>query len=80
VLETVRVLASRHTGQSIALVTHAGVISQVFGALHHTSAARWELWRPRNGSLSEVWLRDTQTRAISFDRRPSGAPEQVGAA
>jgi broad specificity phosphatase PhoE len=61
-------------------VTHAGVISQIVGALHGTSAARWELWRPRNGSVTEVRWQDGRGALVFFDRLPSPAPLEVGAA
>ena len=64
----------------VVLVTHAGVISQVLEALHRTSAACWELWRPRNGSVTEVRWQDGRGAVVSFDRLPSPAPLEIGAA
>ena len=46
-------LASRHEGR-IALVTHAGVIGQVLGALAGTSPASWGSFRPGNTALTEL--------------------------
>jgi broad specificity phosphatase PhoE len=74
-------IAGRHPGQRVVLVTHAGVISQVLGAaLHGTSATRWDLWRPRNGGVTEVRWRDRSGRLMSFDWLPSPAPLEIGAA
>jgi hypothetical protein len=55
------------------------VISQVLGAMHRTSAARWELWRPRNGSVTTVRWQDDRGTLVSFDRLPSPAPLKIGA-
>ena len=79
VLESLASLAAAHRGQRIALVTHAGVISQVLGALHGVSAARWDLWRPENGSLTEVlWhpsdWRHPEGSVIRFGWRPPVDP------
>ncbi|MDQ3810825.1 MAG: histidine phosphatase family protein [Chloroflexota bacterium] len=79
-LACLALIAARHRGQRVLLVTHAGVISQVLGALHGTSAARWELWRPRNGSVTEVCWHDDGGVLVYFDRQPSLAPDQVGSA
>jgi broad specificity phosphatase PhoE len=38
----------------VAVVTHAGVISQILGAIAGISAARWEENRPKNASLTVV--------------------------
>jgi broad specificity phosphatase PhoE len=80
VLRTIRRLARTHRGQTIMLVTHAGVISQTIGWVHNTSAARWELWRPRNGSMSEVRWHRNGGALVRFDWRPSAAPDEVRAA
>jgi broad specificity phosphatase PhoE len=67
VLRAVRIMACKHPGQRIAIVTHAGVINQIAGYLRGQSAARWENFRPHNASLTQVeWYGDTG-RLIRFD-------------
>ena len=78
-LACVALIATGHSGQRVVLVTHAGVISQVLGAMHGASAACWELWRPRNGSVTTLrWHHDRGT-LVSFDRLPSPAPLEIRA-
>lgn len=79
VLRTIRRLAGTHRGQTIILVTHAGFISQIIGWLHNTSAARWELWRPHNGSVSEVCWHPHGGALVRFDWWPSATPDEVRA-
>jgi 2,3-bisphosphoglycerate-dependent phosphoglycerate mutase len=79
-LNCIASIAARHPDERVVLVTHAGVISQVLGALHGTSAACWELWRPRNGSVTTLRWQDGTGRVVAFDRVPSAAPLQIGTA
>lgn len=67
-------VAHKHRGQRVALVTHAGVISQVLGYLHGTSPARWSLWRPRNASVTELRWQGRDGVLVRFDWQPSGMP------
>jgi broad specificity phosphatase PhoE len=80
VLGCIASIDARHPGQRVVLVTHAGVISQILGALSGSSAARWQLWRPRNGSVTEVRWQDGWGELVTFDQMPSAAPLQVGTA
>jgi len=58
-------IASRHVGQSVAVVTHGGVIATLLTALHGESAARWRKWVVPNASLTEVqWDAATQQGAL----------------
>jgi broad specificity phosphatase PhoE len=67
-LATIRAIARAHGGQRVLVFTHAGVISQVLGALHHVRAARWESFRPSNASLTYVdWQGDEGELAGSYD-------------
>ena len=50
-------IASGHPGGRVVVVTHAGVISQLVGWIRGVSPARWDLFRPRNGSITELVLR-----------------------
>jgi broad specificity phosphatase PhoE len=68
-LRAVHRLALAHRGARIGVVTHAGVIGQIFGALAGVSPARWECFRPGNATLSEIeWSRGTAT-VVRFDDR-----------
>jgi broad specificity phosphatase PhoE len=70
VLQAVQALASAHVGERIVLVTHAGVITQLLGALHGAPAARWESFRVANASVSELhWSGDTG-ELVRFDVSP----------
>lgn len=69
-LAAMRQLAARHAGERVAVVTHAGVVSQVIGASTGISAARWELHRPRNTSMTELQWQGETGRLVCFDGRP----------
>lgn len=61
-LRGVRSIAARHEGRRVAVVTHAGVISQIVGFLHGVNPAEWERFRPENASLTEIdWSGDRGT-------------------
>lgn len=62
-------LAARHTGERLAVVTHAGVVATIVGAITGVPAARWEPNRPANASITEVrWARGTG-EVVRFDDR-----------
>jgi len=68
-LEAIHWIAARHPGERVVVVTHAGVIGQLLGALHDLSAARWDAYRPGNCSVTEVeWQGDTGL-ILRFDDR-----------
>ena len=58
VVTTLSDLAGCHTGQRVAVVTHAGVIAQVLGTLEGRAAAVWERDRPAPLTLTEVAWND----------------------
>jgi broad specificity phosphatase PhoE len=60
-------LRRRHEGERIAVVTHAGVISQIVGALRGVRAARWECYRPENASLTEIVCDRDSFWVVRFD-------------
>lgn len=73
VLEGVRELATAHAGARIVLVTHAGAINQLLGSSAGLSPARWEPFRPHNGSVTEVVWDEGAIRLVRFDVRPASA-------
>ncbi|HEX6534838.1 MAG TPA: histidine phosphatase family protein [Gemmatimonadaceae bacterium] len=74
-LRVVHAIALAHRGGRIALVTHAGVITQVLGALHGAGAARWDLYRPANTALTEIEWRHGTATVLAFDDRAHLDPD-----
>jgi broad specificity phosphatase PhoE len=62
-------IAAAHPSGRVAVVTHAGVISQIIGSISGVSPARWELFRPGNASLTELAWRGCSGVVVSFDCR-----------
>jgi broad specificity phosphatase PhoE len=55
-------LVRRFPGETVIVVTHTGVITQLLGHLFGVPAARWDLFRVENGSITELrWKRDGAT-------------------
>jgi broad specificity phosphatase PhoE len=69
VLRAVRAISRRHAGQTALLFTHAGVVNQILGALHHQPAARWENFRPGNTALTELMWDGDSGEIVRFDDR-----------
>jgi broad specificity phosphatase PhoE len=69
VLRAVCRIASLHPGKRVLLVTHAGVINQILGAIRGQSAARWENFRPGYASLTEVAWQGRMGTLLRFDDR-----------
>jgi broad specificity phosphatase PhoE len=67
-LGAVGAVASRQEGR-IALVTHAGVIGQILGALAGTSPAQWESFRPGNTGLTEIEWANGRGKVLRHDDR-----------
>lgn len=68
-LLAVRRIAAAHPGERVLIVTHAGVICQVLGAIYGNSPALWANFRPGNCSLTTVdWYGATGT-VVGFDDR-----------
>lgn len=65
----VRSIAARHPSGRVAIITHAGVISQIIGYISGVSPARWGLFRPGNASLTELAWRGSSGVVVSFDCR-----------
>jgi broad specificity phosphatase PhoE len=64
VVGSLDVIARRHAGGTVAVVTHAGVVSQVLGILRARSAAAWEADRPGLLTGTRVTWRDGAPRAL----------------
>ena len=85
VLRAVGRIAARHPGRRVVVVTHAGVISQVLGALHGIGPSRWTAFVAGNASITEVRWHDGAGTVLRFDDRDHlagalPAPGGVGAA
>ena len=62
-------LALLHPDQTVAVVTHSGVIAQVIGTLRGRASSVWELDRPDPLSITEVLWDGTEPRElITFNR------------
>lgn len=62
-------LAAVHPGGRVVVVTHAGVISSVLGAIRGESPAMWETCRPGNCSLTILEWEGERGTVIRFDDR-----------
>ena len=61
-------IARRHSNARIAVVTHAGVIAQVVGAVKSLSPAVWEQYRPAPFTATEViWSGEAPLQLLSFN-------------
>jgi alpha-ribazole phosphatase/probable phosphoglycerate mutase len=67
VLGAMERIATYHHPARVLVVTHAGVISQVVGWVNGESPARWEPFRPRNTSVTEMRWHAGQAELVSFD-------------
>jgi broad specificity phosphatase PhoE len=47
-------ISRSHAGDTVIVVTHAGVIAQVIGILKGITAARWDVARPAHGAVTEI--------------------------
>lgn len=68
-IAAVQTIAARHPSGRVALVTHAGVVSQIVGFVKGLSPACWEAFRPGNASISELLWQGSEGEIISFDCR-----------
>ena len=67
-LRAVAAMAARHRGR-IGVVTHAGVISQMLGALAGRSPAQWEPFRPGHTALTEIVWTARGAQVLRYDDR-----------
>jgi broad specificity phosphatase PhoE len=59
-----RAAIAPHQGGRVAVVTHAGVISQVLGVIHRRPAAVWERDRPDPLTATEITWQDGVPRGV----------------
>jgi 2,3-bisphosphoglycerate-dependent phosphoglycerate mutase len=70
VLRGLSTTAAAHTGERIAVVTHAGVISQVLGVVRHRRAAVWSVDRPEPFTATEVtWAGRRPVAVLTYNDR-----------
>jgi broad specificity phosphatase PhoE len=69
-LSAVIKLTAAHSGGSVALVTHAGFITQVVGSIRGDRPACWDRHRTGNTALTEIrWTNGSGTVMVLDDRR-----------
>jgi alpha-ribazole phosphatase/probable phosphoglycerate mutase len=73
VVGTLGRIAEQHPSQRVLVVTHAGVISQIVGYVRGDSPARWESFRPRNATITQVEWHAGKLRLVRFDDRGGSA-------
>jgi broad specificity phosphatase PhoE len=54
VLHVTNLIAERHAGRAVGVVSHGGFIATLLTILNGESAARWRKWVVPNASLSEI--------------------------
>jgi broad specificity phosphatase PhoE len=70
VIRAARAIATRHCGERVVAITHAGVISQILGRLAGAKPAHWEQFRPGNASITEVrWSPCGDASVVRYDDR-----------
>jgi 2,3-bisphosphoglycerate-dependent phosphoglycerate mutase len=68
VLSGLQRIAQRNPGRRVAIVTHAGVITQILGTIRGRSAAVWKPDRPAPLTATEVtWLDGTPGDVLSYN-------------
>jgi broad specificity phosphatase PhoE len=67
VLGAMAAIARRHPAQRVLVVTHAGVISQLIGWVRGDNPARWDAFRPRNATVTELRWSETSGEVVRFD-------------
>jgi broad specificity phosphatase PhoE len=64
IVEGLRATVEAHSAGRLAIVTHAGVISQLLGIIRGRPAAVWELDRPQPLTATEITWRDGAPRSV----------------
>jgi broad specificity phosphatase PhoE len=70
-------IAAKHHEGRIAIVTHAGVISQLIGNICGMSPARWDAFRPGTASVTILEWRDGSGTLRAFDDRTHVQPDTL---
>jgi broad specificity phosphatase PhoE len=68
-LSSASAIAARHPAKRIAIVTHAGVITQLLGHITGTRPARWSAFRVGNASITEVTWASAGSEILAYDIR-----------
>jgi broad specificity phosphatase PhoE len=69
ILDGLRATARAHAGHRVAVVTHAGVVSQILGVLRGRTASTWAADRPDPLTATEItWSADGPFGLVSFNR------------
>lgn len=68
-LATAGEIADRHAEQKVALVTHAGIISQLVGTIEGSRPAEWERFRSENTAVTELLWNGGRLELVKFDDR-----------
>jgi broad specificity phosphatase PhoE len=69
VLRALQSIKHAHPGERVVVVTHAGAVAQVIGALNGLGAAQWSAFRPSNASLTELRWQHQTVSVVRFDER-----------
>lgn len=68
VLSGLKAVTTAHVGRRLAVITHAGVISQVLGAIRHRPASVWAVDRPDPFTATEIaWIGGAPTAVITYN-------------
>jgi broad specificity phosphatase PhoE len=68
ILEGMQAAASAYAGQRVAIVTHAGVVSQVLGVIRGRPASVWAPDRPRPLTATEIrWQNGRPDAILTYD-------------
>ena len=68
IIEGLAATAAAHPSGRVAVVTHAGVISQVLGIIRRRPAAVWESDRPQPLTATEItWTNGAPSTVLSYD-------------
>ena len=68
-LACIEEIAARHESRRVAVVTHAGVISQLMGHIRDVSPARWGTFRPDTASVTVLEWQAGSGAVLVFDDR-----------
>jgi broad specificity phosphatase PhoE len=77
VLCAMAAIARRYPAQRVLVVTHAGVVSQLIGWVRGENPARWDAFRPRNATVTELRWSETSGEVVRFDDSGGGETRQT---